>query len=57
MTTKYHDNKYNPHIKGLKKHILKYLNVLKNVAICVEKIINEQNIVYSKHKSIKEIII
>lgn len=49
--------KYNPHLKGLKKRILKYWNVLKNDEICKELFTNEPIIAYSKHKNIGEMII
>lgn len=49
--------KYNPHLEGLKKRILKYLDVLKNDEIYKEIFTIESIIYYSKHKNISEIII
>ena len=48
--------KYNPHIKGIKKRILKHWKLLQNDHICKEIFVSEPIIAYSKHKSIGDLI-
>ena len=48
---------FNPRVKGLKKRLLKYWNILKTDSTCKQLFDTEPIIAYSKHKNIGDLLI